>query len=87
MIEIILIGSSILVISNVLLRFLFKDKVANHTKAREYEEGYRRGYLHTKLYFQIFSELPSNQWLNNRINMNLSTREKLLSTINNKINR
>tara|TARA_R110002012_G_scaffold299581_1_gene498767 strand:+ start:363 stop:626 length:264 start_codon:yes stop_codon:yes gene_type:complete len=87
MIEIILIGSSILVISNVLLRFLFKDKVANLTRTKEYEEGYRRGCLHTKLYSQIFSELPSNQWLNNRINMNLSTREKLLSTINNKINR
>ena len=87
MIEIILIGSSILVISNILLRFLFKDKVTNLTRTREYEEGYRRGYLHTKLYFQIFAKLHSNQWLNNQIKMNLSTREKLLSTINNKINR
>ena len=87
MIEIILIGSGILVISNVLLRFLFRNKLINFMRRREYEEGYRRGYSHTKLYFQIFSELPSNQWLNNRINMNLSTREKLLSTINNKINR
>tara|TARA_R100001594_G_C3855681_1_gene219606 strand:+ start:48 stop:311 length:264 start_codon:yes stop_codon:yes gene_type:complete len=87
MIEIILIGSSILVISNVLLRFLFKDKATNISRAREYEEGYRRGYSHTKLYFQIFSKLPSNQWLNDRIHMDLSTRRKLLNTINNKINR
>ena len=76
----------LLYINNMLLiKQTVKDKLISFMRRREYEEGYRRGYSHTKLYFQIFSELPSNQWLNNRINMNLSTKEKLLNTINTKI--
>jgi hypothetical protein len=86
MVEIILIGSSILIISNVILRVLFKDKLLNYLKGKEYKQGYMNGYSNTKLYFRIFSQLPSNQWLNNQIYKDLSTREKLLKAINDKTN-
>jgi len=86
MVEIILIGSSILVISNVLLRILFRDKLISFLKRQEYERGYMKGCHNTKLYSQIFSQLPSTQWLNNNIYVDLSTREKFLKAIKNKTN-
>ena len=86
MLEIILIGSSILIISNIFLRVLFKNELIRDIKNREYTRGYMKGCHNTKLYSQIFSELPSTQWLNNNIYVDLSTREKFLNAINSKIN-
>ena len=86
MLEIIIIGSSILIISNIFLRVLFRDELIRDIKNREYARGYMKGCHNTKLYFQIFSKLPSTQWLNNNIYVDLSTREKFLKVINSKIN-
>lgn len=73
-------------IANILLRWLFGKKLYFYKEFRDqgYEQGYRDGATNVKMYYSIKSKLPPLEWVvKNRGNF-LSTREKLLSSLEDK---
>ena len=78
--EVIIVGITILVGTRIILRILFGDDIVKeYWKNRGYKAGYDDGHMNTRMYFSIYKELPSTNWTARQVGKHLNTREKLLA--------
>ena len=78
--EIIIVGITVLVGTRIILQVLLGDKIVNeHWLNQGYKSGYYDGQMNIRMYFSIYNKLPSTDWVAHQLGKQLNTREKLLA--------